>query len=90
MKIFVTSMTTAGFTLFIAFWISALVFANASFHSDQREASWGAMGAASGLELLWVIGGTLLAITRWRATTVTFRVIFVLNIIVVCLIAKFL
>jgi len=89
-RAFVRVVTTAGIAIAIAFVSSALVFANSHYHTTQREGSRGVLAASSWLELLWAVVGSILAVARWRATTLLFRIVFVLNVAIAgFLIAEF-
>jgi len=81
------SVEIAGITILIAFFSSVLLLANSPFHSGQRGAAFGALGAAALLEFLWVLTAAILAVLRWSATSTRFRVIFLVNIIIVLLLA---
>jgi len=78
------AMTTAGITVLIAFVGSCLLMWNAPYHSDQRGFAWGALKAASWLEVVWVPIAVALAI-RWRGRPTRFLIVLLLNSVVFCL-----
>lgn len=77
---FVSIVTTAGVAIAIAFVGSAIVFANSSYHTMQREGSRGVLIASSWLELSWAAVASILAVTHWRTTTMFFRIVFAVNL----------
>jgi hypothetical protein len=79
-RTFVRLVTTAGIAIAIAFVSSALVFANSHYHTTQREGAWGVLAASSWLELLWAVAGSILAVARWRSTTLLFRIVLAINV----------
>lgn len=79
-RAFVRGVTTAGIAIAIAFLSSALAFANSHYHTSQREGARAALAASSCLELLWAVVGSILSVAHWRATTLSFRIVFVFNV----------
>ena len=77
---FVSIVTTAGVAIAIAFVGSAIVFANSSYHTMQREGSWAVLSVSSWLEVSWAVVASILALARWRTVTVFFRIVFAVNL----------
>jgi hypothetical protein len=80
LRYFVRIITTSGITILVAYISSWIVLVYEPFHTDQRAGAIGVMAPSAGLELLWAIAGTVLAVTRWSITTRTFRLVYVLNV----------
>jgi hypothetical protein len=75
----VRNVTIAGITVATAFIGSRLVLANAAYDSEWREGAWQVITTSSWLVLLWAVAGAILALVRWRSTTVMFRVVLMVN-----------
>lgn len=79
MNKFIQRMTVAGLTILLCFIGAVFLRATAPTDSGQQGAGRGAVAAAGWLTIAWVIGAVGLAVFRWRATTVRFRIILAVN-----------
>jgi hypothetical protein len=74
-------ITTAGMAIFIAY--AGAILLPFQYDSGSRGLKAGAAAGACLLEILWVIFGVGFAARNWRGTTRRFRVILVINCLVV-------
>ena len=79
------ALTTAGFALLIIFVFAVVLLRNSPHDTGQRELAFGMRDAASWLEIIWFGAAAVLAAIRRRATAMSFRIILVLNSLVVSL-----
>ena len=82
---FVRLVTVAGITLVTAFvssWLThfmQFLYGFSSFYWGLREGSAAVRDIALVLNLLWVPIAVVVALTRWQATTRTFRIVLLVN-----------
>jgi len=77
-------LTFAGITVFVAYIGSILL--PFRYDSGGRGLASGAVAATILLEIIWVLAGVSIAILRGSATSVKFRIILLMNSLVVCLV----
>jgi len=85
MATFQRYMVVAGVTVLIAIVGCVLLLGHSPFDTGLRGGARGAVAAAGFLEILWVAVAVTMAVVRWRTTTAQFRLMLLLNGIVVSL-----
>jgi hypothetical protein len=78
----------AGATIFLAFLGSLQLFKYAPFDTPMRGAGQGALSASGSLVILWVICAAVLSVIYRRETTISFRVVLVLNVILATILIR--
>jgi hypothetical protein len=79
---------TMGVAILIAFVSSAFLLALSPTDTGQRGLAFGAVSAASCLEVLWVLAALFVLVSRWRTSTLMLKMVFVLNGAIVVLLAR--
>ncbi len=73
----------AGITLWIIIVCAWLALLNSHYHTVRREAALSVSNIAAWLEIAWVLAATTLAVIRWPLTNLKFRIVLLLNGLVV-------
>jgi len=76
-------LTVAGITLLAIFVCSWLVLLNSSYHTLRREAALDVSNLSARLKIAWILAAAILAVIRWRFTSLRFRIVLLLNGLVV-------
>jgi len=76
-------LTVAGVTLWVIIVCSWLVLLNSHYHTLRREAALDASNVTAWLEIAWILAAAILAVVRWRLTSLKFRIVLLLNGLVV-------
>jgi len=77
LKAFMRVLTIVGIVIVLAF----LCLAHGRCYNEGGQPTAETVGfVIMCIEVLWVVVGGILLIARWKATTVTFRIVFAVNL----------
>lgn len=76
-------LTVAGMALWVIIVCSWLVLLISHYHTLRREAALNVSNLAARLEIAWMLAAATLAVMRRRLTSLKFRVVLLLNGLVV-------
>jgi hypothetical protein len=72
-------LTVAGITLWVTIACSWLALLNSHYHTLRREAALDISNVTAWLEIAWILTGATFAVIQRRNTSMTFRVVLLLN-----------
>jgi hypothetical protein len=76
-------LTVAGITLWAIIVCSWFLLANSHYHTLRREAAINVSNVTAWLEIAWILGAATRAWIRGRFTSLAFRIVLLLNGLVV-------
>lgn len=79
MKKTIASLTTSGVLILVVFLLSRWVLGASHYHSGERVLAFNVLGTSSLLEIAWCVVAAIIAVVRWKQTSLAFRVILVVN-----------
>jgi hypothetical protein len=78
-----SGLTVAGIKLWVIIVCSWFVLRNSPYHTLRREAALNVSNLTAWLEIAWILAAATLAMIRRRFTSLKFRVVLLLNGLVV-------